>query len=190
MRAQSARAVWAKAKAINLSSFMSVEENQIISHTVTGSPTGRPFRAVLPGVDLNQQRDSYSVLRPLANNQALGEEFIDFVRVAAAGVRLFRERVFDALLIPDSPDLYIQAIRGAALRASVPIFLIRWNSIKRIMEIDGHGEARLLYSQLVFDQFETLRPEVETWPEDIHNKLREIESHLGLTQQQLSLPMA
>jgi hypothetical protein len=115
---------------------------------------------------------------------------LEAARLIKAFSTLLRERHFDGIFLPYGADLYIKSLALTAVKRGVRLFQLRWIPERHVMEINGGGEARTFYSELVFDQIDTLRSEVNTWPEEIRRRLEQVEEYLDITQQQLSLPMS
>ncbi len=117
------------------------------------------------------------------------DEMLLAAQALTASAKLISERPLDGLLIPVGDDFLLRSFAAAAEKKGVKIFRFKWNSEQMMMNISGGEYPTDFNSHLFFDDINSMRADVSSWPREIVIHLKEIEDYLGITQQQLSLPM-
>lgn len=110
-------------------------------------------------------------------------------RALNAFSRLTLEHAFDAFLTPAGDDFYLKSLAAVAERRGVRHFRFKWEAASLTMKITGALSGQEFKSNLFFDDVSAMRSNVESWPEEIQSQLKAVEMYLGITQQQLSLPI-
>lgn len=103
--------------------------------------------------------------------------------------RMVQEHSFDAFLSPAGDDFFLKSLSAVAERRGIRHFRFRWDAARLSTRISGALSGDDFVSSLYFDDVSAMRSDVDTWPDEIRTQLRDVESYLGITQQQLSLPI-
>lgn len=196
MKEQDLISQWGGFSSIDLSPYLEgldINEQQTrLAHFSSGT-MDRFFCEGVRVRDVISQAPAAAPLRVVSNDESPPptpkEEMLLAAQALTACAKLISERVLDGLLLPVGGDFLLRAMAAVAEKKGIKIFQFKWNEAQMMMNISGGEYVHEFRSHLFFDDISTMRVEVETWPEEIRIHLKEIEEYLGITQQQLSLPM-
>jgi hypothetical protein len=178
---------WADIPSTDLSPYFRSNDFLSLSHQVEKVSIARSLALNIEGVSVHEvvSEEVLSQLAPARQATVL----LEASRLIKAFSCLLRERHFDGIFLPHGKDVYLKSLTAVAVKKGVRLFQLRWLPERHVVEINGSGESRNFYSELVFDHIDSLRSEVSSWPKEIRQRLGLVEEYLGITQQQLSLPI-
>jgi hypothetical protein len=188
MREHDKNMQWAEIPSIDISPYLKSDDFLSLSLQAGKLSIEQFHTFTIEGVSINEIISEQALSQLSSDRQV--PVVLEAARLVKAFSSLLRERHFDGIFLPSGVDLYLNSLAVTALKRGVRLFKLRWIPERHVMEINGGGEARTFYSELVFDQIDSLRSEVNSWPEEIRRRLGQVEEYLDITQQQLSLPMS
>lgn len=153
---------------------------ELEQYSIEGIPVGPLCKSILANVTTDCEEQELGELRNAVLLTA---------RTVTAFLRLTQEHQFDGMLTPVGEDFYLKCFAAVVERRGIKHFRFKWDAASLSMRIFGALSGQEFRSNLFFDDVSAMRSNVESWPDEIQDQLKAVESYLGITQQQLSLPI-
>lgn len=195
MREQGRISAWGEFPTIDLSPYVDGQDCKEHQVRLAQSGSGATAKFMCEGIRVAEilapRKPTAPVLTvvPDSEPEVAKNDLLLTAQAITACSKLLAAQSFDAVMIPESDDFLVQSMVRVAERRGVKLFRFRWDAENLKMNISGGQYTADFHSHLYFDDIGSMRADVTSWPNEILNHLKDVEEYLGITQQQLSLPI-
>lgn len=192
-------AEWGRMKSQDLSLFLNGSDLAQSKRLIQSSSIAELRELSIEGVNIYQLCEqsirSHFGIDPTAQVVKRHEEEIRRVILAGyrAGIAMQKAGAALAgdLCFSTRPNDFItRSFLEGSQRRGVAQYSFSWVASRRVVTIEERGTDRKLESPLIFDDVISMRTEISTWPTEIISQLQSIMMFVGITDSQLSLPLA
>jgi hypothetical protein len=180
---------WAGVPSIELSPYLNFSEYEQYKDLISGLSQLDKDRFQVHGIKLSSLIGTSSSEDSSEAVKEFDKRFVTTSRLISAFSQILATRRLDAILSIGSEDLLLKTFLSVVANRELTCFIFKWDSQKMLMKITTQKGSQAYTSELFFDDVSSMRQNVESWPEQVQKEFLSIEQFMGITQQQLSLPM-
>ena len=193
MHEQAALAEWSALSMHDLSQHLSPLEITDTVRWILGLKGSELRVAEFRGIRLFQLCAESVARREIAlqnDTNLLSSHLISALQLALATQRFSRTERPDLALVSGGNDFITSTFLSQAREAGIRCATFVWDEASRSVNINHPHKAESFPCDLVVDDVLSLRSDLKTWPKEIVKVLEQISMFLGVSPDQLALPIA